>query len=152
MFLKDELHWVAFLVMKPLIWFRVINGAFQIHQWFWPTLELKPSRYPQSLDFVLKILKKNEKQGPYGQRCFLMVTKWLHECVTTWLLTDRWTIRPSYRDAKMNLEGLVFLLWQYYTQKWWYSLFLTKAWPTDQRTDRPTNGRTDPVMEMQGRI
>ena len=82
------------------------------------------------------------KQGPYGQRCVLMMTKWLYECVTTWLLTDRWTIRPSYRDAKMNLEGLVFLLWQYFTRKWWFSLFLAKALPTDQQTDRPTDGQT----------
>ena len=49
---------------------------------------------------------------------------WQNYCMTTWLLTDQWTIRPSYRDAKMHLEGLVFLLWQYFCPRRNTLLFL----------------------------
>ena len=56
---------------------------------------------------------------------------WQNDCMTTWLLTGWWTNRPSYRDAKMNLEGLVFLLLQYFTRKCWFPLIFRKAWPPD---------------------
>ena len=68
---------------------------------------------------------------------------WHNDCMTTWLLKDWLTIRPSYRDAKMHLEGLVFLLWLYFTRKCWFSLFWTKAWQTDGRIDQWTDWRTD---------
>ena len=38
---------------------------------------------------------------------------------------------------------LVYLLLQSFARKYWFSLFFTKASPTDGRTDRPTDGRTD---------
>ena len=40
----------------------------------------------------------------------------------------------------MHLEGIVFLLWQYFTRKCWFSLFLTKAWRTNRPTDAKCKG------------
>ena len=72
---------------------------------------------------VLPMAKKNKAHKANDASSW-----WRNDCMTTWLLKDQLTIRPSYRDAKMHLEGLVFLLWPYLTRKCWFSLFLTKAW------------------------
>ena len=58
-------------------------------------------------------------------------------------LIERGTGKPSYRYVKMHLEVLAYLFWQYFARKCWFSLFLTKAWRTDGRNDRLTDGPTD---------
>ena len=41
----------------------------------------------------------------------------------------------------MHLVSLVHFLCQLFAQKFGFPLFLTKAWPTDGRTDGPTDGQ-----------
>ncbi len=92
--------------------------------------------------------KANNASSWWQNNCIMT---WLHEIIldllSLWLVeidihgcvTHRWTGRPSYRYAKVHLEGLVYLLWQYFAQKCLFPLFFTKAW----RTDRPMDGRRD---------
>ena len=41
------------------------------------------------------------------------------------------------------MRFILYLLLQLFAWKCWFSLFLTKAWRTNRRTDRRTDGRTD---------
>ena len=69
------------------------------------------------------------------------------------------TFRPSNLPIMNGLydEVIRWHSWlQLFARNYWFSLFLTKASPTDQPTDGPadgqTDGRTDPAIEMRGRI
>ena len=50
-------------------------------------------------------------------------------------LRDWWTNGLSNRDAIMHLVSPVNLLWHLFSRKYRLILFLTKAWPTNGRTD-----------------
>ena len=71
-------------------------------------------------------------------------SRWCSQCDRrTDGLTDWWTNVLSYRDAIMQLVSLVNFLWHLFARKYWFPLFFTKAWPTNQPTDGPTDRRTD---------
>ena len=112
-------------------------------RWCWTTLFLDKSshlyksvRWPVRPSIDLKRFCKKVRRSRKGlnkaHKANDASSWWWNDCTMMWL----------------HEICLVYLLLQLFARKLWFSLFFTKAWPTDRRTD----GRTDPLIEMRGRI
>ena len=64
----------------------------------------------------------------------------------------RLTIRPHDNGwIVWWVDYMRFLTWLF-ARNYWFPVFLTKAWPTDKGTAEPTDGPTDPLIDMWRRI
>ncbi len=79
--------------------------------------------------------KANDASSYWRNDCMLT---WLHEILGISLLFALAWRTDGLMDGRRFLVSLIYLLEHLFAWKCWFPLFLTKAWPTDRRTDRPT--------------
>ena len=72
-------------------------------------------------------MKLNTKQGLPAKAND--ASSWWNDCMIHDMLCSAWLLALICRNKDV--------------QEYWFSLFLTKSWRKDRRTDGPTDGRTD---------
>ena len=90
---------------RSQIFFFLLEEGFSIRNYLRNSIKMMPMLY--NSDFWRKLVVFVVKQGPYGQRCVLMLMKWLHDDAIIFFLTDR----PMDWQTDWRIERSIELLW-----------------------------------------